>query len=206
MKIEWLKHPEYVEFMRKYIPGHTEDEIRKAFCARYHIILTEGQIGNFKNKYGVKSGTHGGCFKKGHEPSNKGKPMSPEVYEKVKHTMFHIGNMPTNHMEIGSERVNVDGYVEVKVAEPNRWNLKHRVVYEELHKVNLTSNDVIIFLDGNRQNLEPDNLFRMTRAELARYCKEHLYANDRNISRAAAQIAKIKARIGEIKNEAKTGN
>lgn len=52
-------------------------------------------------------------FSKGHIPQNKGKRMSPEVYEKVKGTMFKKGQDPINHRPVGSERVNVDGYVEI---------------------------------------------------------------------------------------------
>ena len=202
--VKWLEHPEYVEFLMEYIPGHTENEIRRAFYVQFHITLSEGQIGNFKTKHGIKSGTHGGYFIKGMIPINKGKKLSPEVYAKCQKTMFKKGQMPVNHKEVGSERINVDGYTEVKVKEPKTWRLKQRVVYEELHQVKLTSNDVIVFLDGNKQNFEADNLFRLTRAELARYCKDHLYSDNQDISRAAAQIAQIKTKTGELRNEAKT--
>ena len=57
--------------------------------------------------------------------------MPKEVYEKVKHTMFAKGNVPPNHRPVGSERISIDGYIEVKVAEPDKWRLKQRVVYEE---------------------------------------------------------------------------
>ena len=199
--VKWLEHPEYVNFLMEYIPGHTENEIRRAFYVQFHITLNEGQIGNFKHRYGVKSGTHGGQFLKGKAPSNKGKKMSPETYARCQGTMFKKGQMPTNHKEVGSERINVDGYTEVKVREPKTWRLKQRVVYEELHQVKLTSNDVIVFLDGNKQNFEVDNLFRLTRGELARYCQDHLYSDNQDISRAAAQIAQIKQKTGELKHE-----
>ena len=45
--------------------------------------------------------------------------------------MFAKGNVPPNHRPVGSERISKDGYIEVKVAEPNKWRLKQRVVYEE---------------------------------------------------------------------------
>lgn len=204
--VKWLEHPEYVEFLKEYIPGHSEAEIRQVFFDKYHIILNEGQIGNFKHKHNVKSGTHGGCFTKGHEPFNKGKKMPPETYAKVQGTMFKKGQMPVNHKEVGTERINVDGYIEIKVKEPNKWRLKQRVVYEDLHQVKLTRSDVVIFLDGNKQNFDVNNLFKLTRAELARYCKDHLYTDNPDIARAAAQIAKIKVKTGELRNEAKTRN
>ena len=192
--IKWSKEPDKVEFMKNYIPGHTEAEIRKAFNDRFEITLTESQIENFKTRYGIKSGTHGGCFRKSNVPHNKGKKMSPDIYKKIKHTMFKKEHIPTNHREVGSERVNVDGYVELKVAEPNKWMLKQRKLYEDYHNEKLTSNDVIIFLDNNKFNFDKDNLIKLTRAELIRFNQDHLYCGDKDITKVAVSIAKIKAR------------
>ena len=199
-RIEWLKHPEYVKFMMEFIPGHTEAEIRQAFDERFGIVLTEANIGNFKYKYKIKSGTHGGRFSKGHTPFNKGKKMPSEIYERCKGTMFKNGQMPHNHKPVGSERINVDGYVEVKTKESKRWRLKQRVLYEQYHGVKLEKNDVVLFLDGNRQNFEISNLVKMTRAELARYNQDHFYGDDSDINRCAVGIAKLKTKVGELKN------
>ena len=193
--IKWKKNPDMVAYMKQIIPGHEESEIRAMFLEKFSSELSESQIGNFKNKYKIYSGTHGGCFKKGQVPTNKGKKMSPEVYEKVKHTMFHKGHTPVNHRPVGSERINVDGYTEIKVAEPNKWRLKQRLVYEEYYGVTLTSNDVIIFLDGDKQNLDINNLYKMTRAALVRYNQDGLYSDNPEQSRAAANVAILKSEI-----------
>lgn len=198
--IKWLEHPEYVSFMKEFIPGHQECEIREAFYEKFGIMLTEGQIGNFKHKHKVKSGTHGGQFAKGFIPCNKGKKMSAETYQKVKGTMFKKGNIPKNYREVGSERVTVDGYVEVKVAEPNKWKLKSRVLYERYHNVTLKSTDVIIFLDRNRFNFQEDNLIRMSRSELVRYNQDGLYGDNPENNMSAVLLAKLKAKIGEKRN------
>lgn len=198
--IKWREHPEMVEFMMEYIPGHQESEIRAEFEKRFGITLTEGQIGNFKYLHGVKSGTNGGRFQKGHITHNKGKKMSPEVYERVKHTMFQKGHAPVNHRPVGSERINADGYTEVKVAEPNEWKLKQRFIYEEATGEKLTKNDVIIFLDGNRQNFDMSNLVKMTRVELARYNQDHLYGEEVEINKTAVLVAKLKAKVGEARD------
>lgn len=193
--IKWKKNPDMVAYMKQIIPGHEESEIRAMFLEKFSIELSESQIGNFKNKYKIHSGTRGGCFKKGQVPMNKGKKMSPEIYEKVKHTMFHKGHTPVNHRPVGSERINVDGYTEIKVAEPNKWKLKQRLVYEEYYGVTLTSNDVIIFLDGNKQNLDINNLYKMTRAALVRYNQDRLYSDNLEQSKAAANVAILKSEI-----------
>lgn len=103
-------------------------------------------------------------FKKGSTPANKGKKMRPEVYEKCARTMFRKGHAPVNHRTVGSERVNVEGYVEVKVAEPNKWRLKHRVVWEAAYG-EIPGGYNIQFRNGNRQDLRLENLYMISRAE-----------------------------------------
>lgn len=199
--IKWSDHPEYVEFMKDYIPGHQESEIKEAFYEKFGILLTEFQIGNFKTRHKLKSGTHGGQFVKGFTPHNKGKKMSAETYRKVKDTMFKKGNIPKNHREVGSERITVDGYVEIKVADPNKWKLKQRWLYEQYHNVKLTKSDAIIFLDGNRLNLNIDNLFLISRAALARFNQDKLYSDNPEMTKAAALMAELKTKTRKKRKE-----
>lgn len=103
-------------------------------------------------------------FQKGHTPQNKGKKMSPELYAKCAPTMFKKGNTPGNHRPVGSERVNKDGYIEVKVAEPNKWKCKHRIIWERVHG-SIPKGFNIQFIDGNPQNCVIENLYIISRAE-----------------------------------------
>lgn len=197
-RVDWQNHPEYVEFMLEYIPGHTEAEIRQAFDERFGIVLTEATIGNFKHKHKIKSGTGGGQFQKGITPHNKGKKMPPEVYERCKGTMFKNGQPPVNYRPVGSERIDCDGYVMVKVADPKSWRLKQRVLYEQYHGVKLEKSDVVLFLDGNKQNFAEDNLVKLTRAELARLNQDVKLRDNPEMNLTAVMIAKLKCKMGEV--------
>lgn len=196
--IRWKENPEMERFLIEFIPGHSVQEIQSAFNEKFGIMLTVPTIKGFKSKKGIKSGTVGGQFQKGHVAPNKGKKVSPEVYEKMKGTMFKKGNVPHNIVKVGTER-NLIGYIEVKVAEPNVWKLKHRVMYEKYHNVKLSRNDVIIFLDHDRFNFDESNLYRLTRAELIRYNSDGLYSDDPEVTLSAALIAKIKVKVFESK-------
>ena len=193
--IEWRKHPEMVEFMMNFIPGHEESEIRAEFLEKFGIELSESQIGNFKHKYHVKSGTNGGRFKKGQKAHNKGKKVSAETYRKVKPTMFKKGNIPHNHREIGSTRIDTDGYIMIKIAEPNKWQLFQRYVWEKENGRKLLKNECVIFLDGNKENFDPDNLMAIKRSELARVNQNHRVTNDKDLTKAGIYIEMIKERI-----------
>lgn len=118
-------------------------------------------------------------FKPGHVPDNKGKKVSPETYAKLQPTMFKKGQTPLNHREVGSERINVDGYIEVKVAEPNRWRVKHRVIWEQ-HNGEIPRGFNVQFKNHNPLDCRIENLYLISKAEqmrtensyYARYPKE----------------------------------
>lgn len=106
-------------------------------------------------------------FKKGQKALNKGKKMTPEMYAKCKATMFKKGNTPKNHREVGSERISKDGYIEIKVAEPNKWRLKHRLLWEQTNgKIPRGYN--IQFKNKNKTDLRLENLYIISREEQMR--------------------------------------
>lgn len=187
-------------YLTEIIPGHHESEIRAMFLEKFGIKLTKGQIKSFKQSNKVRSGTIGGRFEKGAPSWNKGRKLKPEQYEKLARTMFKKGSIPHNTQPIGTEIIRSDGYIKIKVAEPNTWKLKHRLVYEQYYGVKLGQNDAIIFLDGNRQNCDIDNLMRLNRSELIRYNKvEH--TKNPEINMTTALTAKLENKISEKEKE-----
>lgn len=216
--IRWREHPEMVEFMVGYIPGHTEGEIRAAFLERFGIELTESQIGNFKHKHGIRSGTAGGCFERGHVPANKGKRqtdfMSPEAIERSSRTRFRKGQLPHNAVDvpIGSERVTKDGYVEVKVADRptgernchDNWAPKHRLVWEREHGREQPGGTKVIFCDGDRRNLDPGNLLLVTDAELAVMNRLGQTWCDRETAEAVLALARLKMAASSVRKRPRT--
>ena len=118
-------------------------------------------------------------FHKGHIPTNKGKKVSTEMYERMRATMFKKGRINENKREVGSERVNVYGYIEIKVAEPNRWRLKHRIIWEQVNG-EIPKGYNVQFKNHNTQDCRIENLYLISKAEqmrtenslIAKYPKE----------------------------------
>ena len=113
------------EWLRGFIPGHTEGEIIDAFEERFGRRLKVCQVANRKVKLGVNSGTHGGQFKKGQAAYNKGKTwaefMSPAGMEGSRRTQFKRGVLQSSAAErvrdLLDVRVADDGYRFIKVMQ-----------------------------------------------------------------------------------------
>lgn len=190
----------YTDEMKQFIldnyKGRYNQELADLFNQKFNTNITSRMIKSYKANNKLNSGLTG-KFRKGQTPHNKGKKMPKEVYEKVKHTMFAKGNVPPNHRPVGSERISKDGYIEVKVAEPNKWRLKQRVVYEEA-KGKIPEGCPIIFLDGNKRNFDIDNLRCVTRSELL-----YLNCNGLNNSNEITETGILMARLDRTKNKKK---
>lgn len=159
----------------------------------------------FYHKFKLNSGMTG-YFEKGCTSPNKGKKMSPDMYEKCKATMFKKGNTPKNTLPVGSEvlqkRDSKSGklsYWYVKIAEPNVWKPKHRLLWESVYGP-IPEGAVIMFIDGDTNNICIENLRMITKADSVvlnkQYGKENLTADERNIAVDVVQIErKAKQRI-----------
>lgn len=72
-------------------------------------------------------------------------------------TSFKKGQVPHNHKPIGHEYKNTQGYIMIKVAEPRKFELKHRHVWQQANGT-IPARHVIRFLDNDRANCSLDNL------------------------------------------------
>lgn len=134
-------------------------------------------------------------YKKGRIPENKGKKqtefMSLEAIERTKATRFRKGHRPNNTAEVGTEAEVKGGYIKVKISEPNNWELKQRLVYQNHHNVSLTSEDAIVFIDGDIKNFDPENLKKLSRAELMDKNSIHRYPKElKDIIRLNSKLIK----------------
>jgi len=59
--------------------------------------------------------------------------------------------------QVGDETVNALGYTQVKTEDRN-WVGKHILILEEKLGRRLKANERAVFVDGNKQNLKPDNI------------------------------------------------
>ena len=197
------------EEIRQYVREHAAgvynkdlaDQVNKKFGTDFNAV----SMGNFKNRLGVKSGidatfmkgvrrSPGTEFKKGHVPINKGtKGMFPNAGGA---TRFKKGHVPHNFRPVGSERCNVDGYWEVKVADPKTWKPKHVIVWEAANGP-VPEGHCVIFLDGDKNHISLDNLALISRATNARRNQIGLHGNSSELGKVAVATAELLTLVGK---------
>ena len=197
------------DYLAEIVPGRSHREILKLMNERFeHFQL--GQIEAAIKRYGLNTGRTG-QFEKGSVPATKGKTwdefMSPEAQARCRQTTYSSGNKPHNHRPIGSERVDKDGYIWVKVKDHydpegyndwrDLWIPKHRHIWEQAHG-KLPKGSIVVFLDGDISNFDVDNLASLTKAENVVINKTGLRYHDRLTFEAAVNTVRLMSRIHKV--------
>ncbi len=169
-------------------------EITEKFNKRFGTSRTESAIQVQRCKYGYKTKARH-YWKKGHRPWNKGK--KGVSYPGMKATQFKPGSKPQTWLPVGSETVDSYGYAKIKVAEPNKWCFKHHIIWEKHHGRKIPKGHIVIFGDGDRSNLDPDNLICVSRAQLARLNQNRLIRDNADLTRTGIIIVDIYTKIAE---------
>ena len=189
---------EMIEFLKEVTPGKTYKEITELFNKKFNLGVTAEIIKSFLSRKKIHTGTRGCLYKKGSIPWNKGKRGCMGANK----TSFKKGNRPKNWKPIGSERI-IDGYTFIKIADPRKWALKHRIIWEEYHKKKIPKGSVIIFADGDKSNLSIDNLICVTKNELKVLNQCRLISSVPELTKTGLNIAKIRIKLAELRKEKK---
>lgn len=188
---------ERVEYLRNNVKGIGNKELTEMVNKHFGINLDVQQIRNAKKRYGLNSGITG-YFEKGHIPFNKGK----KGIGGWEPTQFKKGHKPHNYKPVGTERVNGDGYIDIKIEDPNKWRGKHILTWEE-HNGPIPNGHVVIFGDGNNRNFDINNLILVSRQQLLILNRNNLIQNDADLTRTGVIIADLCSAISSKDKELK---
>ena len=179
-------------------PKNMAELLNHTFGTHY----TAKQMKSYYANHKINSETTG-YFLKGHTPANKGqKGYYAPGCEKG---WFQKGQVPVNHKQVGSERIDKDGYTLVKTAEPNVWRLKHRMIWEAAHG-KVPAGYVVTFLDGDKHNFDPGNLALISQAENVVMETSSLRSENPEFTKTGILIAKVTLAGSQRKKRIKRGN
>lgn len=142
-----------------------------------------------------------GRFEIGNKPYNTG----TKGFMKPNSGSFKKGNMPKNHRPIGSERIDVEGYVLIKTEEPRTWRLKHLVLWEK-DNGKLPPGKIVRFRNGDKEDISSENLEMMTQSLNLRLNQNHYREAPDQLKPAVKTLSKIQEKLSIIKNRKKNKN
>lgn len=157
---------QFEQEMRRLAPSKTIQQLLKVANNKYCYPITKKNLLQYLSKRQIRYKDYN---------SNKAQLMGSKI-------------------SIGTEYIKPDGMTLVKVA-PNKWKYKQRLIYENYHNVQLTSNDYIIFLDQNRNNFNIDNLKCVTRQESSILSNQKLFSKNPIATETGIQVAKLMSKI-----------
>jgi len=206
------KHTEeHIQYIADNIKGRSHKEMAIMFNEHFGTDFPASTILSLTFRNGLKNGRD--CrilagelaagagkeyrFKKGNTAWNKGMKglkMGGEA------TQFKRGNRPHTYKPVGTETVNTDGYVVVKIADPGKWRQKHILIWDAVNGP-IPKGHCLIFADSNPLNVVMENLILITRAELAVMNKRGLIAKSVELTRAGIAVADIIMKVTDIKKK-----
>lgn len=164
---------EQVEFIKSLDKQVNYQEATNLFNERFNENRTINGIKRLMCINRVKC-KHNGRFKKGQIPFNKGLKGVYNVGGNI--TSFKKGNRPHNYLPIGTELMRDDGYIWVKIADPNKWKQKHRLIWEEVFGP-IPKGKSIVFKNQNKEDISLDNLILINKATLLRMNRKSCFLN-----------------------------
>ena len=215
----WTK--EQLDYLREITPGTPFKDVTRLLNERFKINRSYKSVETKAKVLGLKNGIDG-KFQKNHDPFNKGVPMaswmSPESMERIKATQFKsdkTGQIRGRDRTPGEERINKDGYIEVRLDKPkktwkyeksttyNYWEFKHILIWEKHHNQKVPKGYKVIFADGDKRNFDIDNLVLVSNTELLKLNQNHLYfKGNAELTKTGLNIVKLNI----LKNKRRTKN
>lgn len=110
---------------------------------------------------------------------------------------YDRSNWDPTHKPVGTETLIANGYIKVKVSEPNVWEYKHKLVWQQANGT-IPEGHYLIFLDNNQRNCELDNLALVSTNAHGYMFKNEFYTTDKELTQAAIIFSKLMAKIKEV--------
>ena len=186
------------QYLAEITPGRGYKEIQSMMSCKFGFDYTHHQIKGAITRNKLNTGRTG-RFEKGRATWNKG----TKGLTKANVTSFKKGQKPHNYKPLGSERITKDGYCEIKVSDTGRrWRPKHVLIYEK-HHGKVPKGSAVIFLDGDKRNFDIDNLYLVTRSQLAMLNKNSLIQKDAELTKTAINVVDLMKKISAIEKKDK---
>lgn len=200
--------PKMLDFLREGYRRLSLADLAAAFNREFGTDRSEVSIRAATRNHNMKSGRTG-LFKPGHISWNTGM-KGYQAGGRAVETQFKKGERhgaaQHNYKPIGSTRISKDGYIERKVTDDHpvparRWIGEHRLVWEAANGP-VPDGHVVVFLDGDKLNVNLENLRCVPRGVLATLNKLGMNETSGEARKAAILTAEVMNKASALERKA----
>ena len=152
----------FEDFVRQNAGKYTKEELRLLLEDKFSVNLSSDALRRYLNRHKID------------------KPIDYRKYNVRK-----VKSCP-----IGAERITNEG-VFIKVAQPDVWRRKSRVMYEKYHNCKLKDNEYIVFLNWDNNDFSKENLKKSTQREIAYLRNCRIFSNNPKLTELGLLSAKL---------------
>ena len=196
-----------IQFCREHATEYTYKEMADKLNEVFGSNIIEEQISSMYSRYKIRNGKPT-AFHKGHVPVNKGKKwseyLSTEKQEACRKGCFKKGHESSNKNPIGTIVIRTDNggnknrkyrWIKVRDNRTDNYEIYARWLYEKTYGVKLDTTDLIIHLDGNTLNDDINNLFLVKNAENGTLNKSYKVSENPEITKASILTIRLNLKI-----------
>jgi len=159
---------EQIDWVRENICFMSTRECARAYTEEFGEPLGQTQLRRLMNRNGISASIK----------SNSHVPVGTEKYSHYyKCMMVKVADSVVSGMKRDDERF--------RHIRNNSWKLKQNLVWEKEHGKSLPPHHVVIFLDGDRMNYQPENLYAVPLQIAGTIHKMRMDSEDPDIYRTA---------------------
>lgn len=164
---------EFEDFVRKNVSKYTKEEFVLLLENKFNLKISVDILRRYLNKHHIKE-----------------RYLDYKEYNKRDVLKYPIG----------TEKMTSEG-IFVKVAQPDVWRRKARIMYEKYHNCKLKEDEYIVFLNQDKNDCSKDNLIKSSRKEIAylNVCKT--FSKNPNLTKLGLLSARLTIKANKINRE-----
>lgn len=159
---------EFKDFVSENASKYNREELRQLVQKEFNIIISKDSFRRYLNRHKIKAQYN------------------------IVNNVREVYKLP-----VGTERITKEG-VFIKVAQPDIWRRKSRVMYEKYHNCKLNDDEYIVFLNQNNNDFSKNNLVKSSRKEIAYLHDNKTFSKNQKLTELGILTAKLAIKAKEI--------
>lgn len=158
---------EFKQFVRENASKYNREELRQLVQDKYSLRISKDAFRRYLNRHKINN------------------------IHNIKNNVREVYKCP-----LGTEKITSEG-VFIKIAHPDVWRRKSRVMYEKYHNCKLNDDEYIVFLNRDNTDFSKENLIKSSRNEIAYLNNWDTFSKNPELTRAGLLSAKLMIKVKE---------